>query len=409
MTPRQKRVLYIQYANPAALPPLEHSSKLLLKTGWEVLFLGVRAANTDNIAFQDPQIRVELLRDCAGGWRNRLRYLSFLGWVVVKALSWSPNWIYASDMSVCPVAYLLSFFPSTQMIYHEHDSPAEKATGLFQRFLLFFRRLLARRALCILPNEQRESIFRKETRAASSCVVWNCPTVDEISSQRAAPDHDSVWVMYHGSIVPQRLPLAVAYSFKLLPPEVKLRVAGYETVLNQGYVNRLRAEFRELQIEDRFEFIGSVATRKELLAWCAKSHVGLALMPEQTSDINMLHMTGASNKPFDYLSSGMCLLVSDLPDWKGLFVDSGYGLACSASDPHSIAGALNWFVNHRDEMLRMGEAGRKKIATDWNYEKQFEGVLALMNRDAVSKRGLPRVEHLMSPLTSLEAVRRDGE
>jgi spore maturation protein CgeB len=105
----------------------------------------------------------------------------------------------------------------------------------------------------------------------------------------------------------------------------------------------------------------------------------------------------------------MCLLVSDLPDWKSLFVDSDYGLACSASDPNSIAAALNWFVNHRDEMLRMGEAGRRKIATDWNYEKQFGGVLALMNRDAVSPSGLPRVEHLMSPLGSLEAVPRDGE
>jgi glycosyltransferase involved in cell wall biosynthesis len=190
-----------------------------------------------------------------------------------------------------------------------------------------------------------------------------------------------VWLLYHGTIVPERLPLAVVQSLTLLPPEVKLRVIGYETVLNQGYLDRLRSLSRELGIEDRFEYIGSLP-HHELLGWCEKSHVGLALMPNETSDINMLHMIGASNKAFEYLACGMCLLVSDRPDWKSVFVDSGYGLACSPTDPNSIAAALSWFINHRNEMRLMGEAGRAKIAADWNYEKAFAPVLLLLNQDA---------------------------
>ena len=33
-----KRVVYVQYTNPAAYPPLEHSSRILADAGWQVLF-----------------------------------------------------------------------------------------------------------------------------------------------------------------------------------------------------------------------------------------------------------------------------------------------------------------------------------------------------------------------------------
>ena len=35
-----RRILYIQFTDPAVYPPLEHSSRLLADRGWEVLILG---------------------------------------------------------------------------------------------------------------------------------------------------------------------------------------------------------------------------------------------------------------------------------------------------------------------------------------------------------------------------------
>jgi hypothetical protein len=46
-------------------------------------------------------------------------------------------------------------------------------------------------------------------------------------------------------------------------------------------------------------------------------------MPKQSEDINMRHMVGASNKPFDYMASGLPLLVTDLPEWAATFVEPG--------------------------------------------------------------------------------------
>lgn len=90
-------------------------------------------------------------------------------------------------------------------------------------------------------------------------------------------------------------------------------------------------------------------------------------------------MTGASNKPFDCLACGLALLVSDLPDWREMYVTPGYGLTCDPDNPETIATALRWFLEHPDEMRAMGKRGRQRILEEWNYERQFLPVSEWLN------------------------------
>jgi glycosyltransferase involved in cell wall biosynthesis len=110
-------------------------------------------------------------------------------------------------------------------------------------------------------------------------------------------------------------------------------------------------------------------------------------MPLESDDPNSLDMVGASNKPFDYLAAGLTLLVSDLPDWRRAYVESGYGLACDPADPGSIAAALAWLIDHPREVRAMGEAGRQRIRTDWNYERTFGPVLEVLGSGCCRDRG----------------------
>jgi spore maturation protein CgeB len=66
--------------------------------------------------------------------------------------------------------------------------------------------------------------------------------------------------------------------------------------------------------------------------------------------------------------------VSDLPDWKQMYVEPGYALACNPEDPSSIADVLRWYLEHPLEMKAMRERGRQRILNEWNYETQFEVV-----------------------------------
>jgi glycosyltransferase involved in cell wall biosynthesis len=381
-----QRVLYIQYTNSAAFPPLEHSSRILADAGWQSLFLSIGAAGIETLRFTPRKgIEVRQMSHCPPGWKQKAHYVRFALWALWWTLRWRPRWVYASDLLSCPAALLLSFLPGVRVIYHEHDSPSATNGSLFVRLSMAARRRLGSRAkLCVLPNLRRAEQFDAEIHNSSfnghrpSMVVWNCPSLEELSAPRPAHDGGDLWVLYHGSIVPPRLPLSALEALARLPERIKLCVIGYETIGHRGYVSELRETAQRLGIGSRVRFPGALPSREELLAWCRKCDVGLAFMPTASDDINMQAMVGASNKPFDYLSCGLALLVSDLPDWRAAYVDTGHGLACDPNDPESIAAALRWFSDHPVEMRAMGESGRRKIAEEWNYERQFSPVFERM-------------------------------
>jgi glycosyltransferase involved in cell wall biosynthesis len=98
----------------------------------------------------------------------------------------------------------------------------------------------------------------------------------------------------------------------------------------------------------------------------------------ETPDENMRHMTGASNKVFEYLAVGIAPLVSDLPEWRRGFIEPGFALACDPSDAQSIAAALRWAADHRGNVRRIVDHGWERLCVDWNYESQFAPVLDAM-------------------------------
>jgi glycosyltransferase involved in cell wall biosynthesis len=375
-----KRIAYIQYTNPAGYPPLEHSSRILANQGWNVLVVGINVAWMVGFTLPaHPNIRVRQLPICAPGWRQKLHYVWFTLSAVMQALAWRSDWAYVSDPLACPTGWLLSFWPGICVIYHEHDCPAD-TSSIFIKMILWTRRRLARRAkLCILPNERRAEQFKHTLgRDARVVCVWNCPTREEVSPERLARNGGDLWMVYQGSIVPARLPATVIEALTRVPESVKLRVIGYETPGHRGYAGQLRALAKKAGVAHRVEFIGTVPTRAELFLRCRQSDVGMAFMPKASRDINEQAMTGASNKPFDYLACGLALLVSDLPDWQTMYVKAGVGLSCDPDDPDSIAAALRWLLDHPDTMREMGEHGRCRILEEWNYEHEFEPVVEVL-------------------------------
>jgi glycosyltransferase involved in cell wall biosynthesis len=168
--------------------------------------------------------------------------------------------------------------------------------------------------------------------------------------------------------------VTVVEALASLPPNVELHIAGYETVGASDYVARLRTHSSELGVSSRVKFLGAIPQRADLLRACRNAHVGLALMPTRSEDLNEQAMTGASNKPFDYLACGLALLVSELPDWKEMFVTPDLARECDPQNAQSIASSLRWFVEDPRETAAMGERGRERITAEWNYETQFAPV-----------------------------------
>lgn len=377
-------VVYLQYTNPAGYPPLEHSAAILAGKGWNVLFLGAGAFGAESLMLPEhASIEVRRLPSFGSGIAQRLNYLTYIVWALIVCMLKRPKWIYASDPLSCLPALVARAFSNSQVIYHEHDSPSSRyGSGVMQRVVSRARRSLARSAtLCIVPQSERLKAFVSETgRTGPTYCVWNCPSLQEVSKPRPVqPTRQPLQFYYHGSINAERLPLSILDALKDCSADATLAIVGYETIGSRGHLAHIRQHAEDLGLGTRVSYLGSLPKRGDMLAAAARSDVGIALMPTSTSDINMQHMTGASNKPFDYLSAGQMLLVSDLSDWRDMFVEPGYAVACDPADKVSLATAMRWCVDNPEKVRTKGEAGRQRILSEWNYDDRFEEVARLMS------------------------------
>ena len=375
---QRSRILYLQFEDAAAYPPLEHSSRILAERGWEVAFLGAEVVSDGALRLPDhPRITVTNIRAGALWGLQPLRYIYFVARSLYWIIAWRPAWVYASDPTVLPALWAVHKLTSANIIYHEHDSPNPgQNTSRFMRLVLQCRKTIGREAAaCILPQQQRlEEFIRVSKRTKTSFCVWNCPTRDEIRKNTATDDR-GLAVYYHGSINAERLPPELAIAVSRFKGTVRLFIAGYEVQGSSGHVDTLKRIVESNGAAGAIHYIGAIPLREDLLKFASKAHVGLSLMPTASNDINVHHMVGASNKPFDFMACGLPLLVSRLPDWVNSFVTPGFGRACDPSDADSIERELRWYIEHPSERAEMGRRNADEIRRVWNYESMFESAL----------------------------------
>ena len=216
-----RRILYVQFGDPAAYPPIEHSAHILAERNWDVILLGTDAYGVQNLKVTaHPQILVRNLALAKLAGRQSVQYVYFFIWCLYLIWTWRPAWIYASDPLALPAIWLIRKFTTARIIYHEHDSPnATPARSWFMKAVLMCRKKLARDVeLCVIPQQERLIKFLEETNRQSPTVcVWNCPRLCEVQynyDKEESEQDDKLILHYHGSINSERLPkeLVVAAS-----------------------------------------------------------------------------------------------------------------------------------------------------------------------------------------------------
>lgn len=375
-----RRVLFVQATEAAGYPPIINAATVMAEAGWQVLILNAPIAGHD-IAFpSDCGVELKHMPARPSHVMRKRDYIRYVLAAARLAASFRPNVVYASDLLGAAPGLLASKISGGSLVYHEHDSPNP---GSSASKLMRLRARAARKARAVIfPNAARAKIAQQElgVRDEQLRIVWNVPRRMELPVQRTTTDPELI-VYYHGSITPERLPESVLEAIGQCRHRVRLRIMGYEAPGATGYVAHLIETGNQLS-EKIVEYLGQVPTRDGVFAEAARASIGLALMPRTTDDVNLTHMTGASNKAFDYMAAGLALLVTDLPDWQTVFVEPGYARSCNPSDSASIAAQLAWFAENSEERRRMGANGRTKIECDWNYETLFRPVLTSLNEIA---------------------------
>ncbi|HEX3883727.1 MAG TPA: glycosyltransferase [Stellaceae bacterium] len=372
---RGRRVLFIQATEPAGYPPLIHASMLMAEAGWEVAFLSAPIRGRPLRLSPHPNITVHAVPERPSHVMGKAAYVGYSAAAARLALRMRPDVVYASDPLGAGPGLLAARLSGAMLVYHEHDSPPP---GGLNPWLARWRSAAARSArVVVFPNAARAEAAQSELGFSNDRlrIVWNMPRREELPA--LVPREDGpLLVYYHGGISPARLPETVADAVRRSGGRVKLRIAGREAPGAQGYLARLLDAGNSHNAATSVEYLGELPFRSELLARTATCDLGLALMPRDSMDINMRHMAGASNKPFDYMAAGLALLVSDLPDWHEMLVRPGYARGCDPADPGSVAAALGWFLDHPEKRRAMAARSRAKIEAEWNYDAAFAPVMA---------------------------------
>jgi len=362
----------VQATEPAAYPPLINASILMADTGWNITFLSAPTADESLVLAPHPCIDVERISKRPSYVLTKLAYLEYCRRAIGLALRLQPKVVYASDPIGALPGLLASRASSAHLIYHEHDTPTRSSD---LNPIIRLARITAIRTAkhVIFPHAERAAIVGQDLNKERFHVVWNTPRLAELPAIHNRPEHPLV-VYYHGSISPTRIPKTVAEAVARLGNCARIRIAGYETETGYGYIDELRSLFGDTTSGGIIDYVGQVP-RDRLLVEAAKAHIGLALTPMVTNDLNMRYMAGASNKAFDYMAAGLPFLVSDLPEWRTMFVEADYAVACDPRSADSIEAALRHLTGSPLLRKRMGFKARKKVEEAWNYGAQFANVL----------------------------------
>ena len=372
----------MQAAEAAAYPPIIHAASLMAEARARVCVLSAPVAGTGLEFPRRPGIDVRLTAPRPSHVMTKAAYAAYAAATARLAIRLRPDVVYASDPLGAGPGLLAARLTGARLVYHEHDTPNP---GTLHPWLGRLRGIAARRAAAVIfPNETRAGIARGELGFSDDRlhVVWNMPRRCELPMREKGPD-EPLLLYYHGNISPVLLPEAVVEAVRQLGGRVRLLIAGYEAPGAAGYLGRLLRDCGPGP-DAPVRYLGRIP-RTELLGVAAGAHVGLAVVPGDSDDLNIRHLIGASNKAFDYMAAGLALLVSDLPDWGAMFVAPGYALPCKAADFASVKAVLGWFIDHPEARRDMGARGRAKIAADWNYDTAFRRVVELVT-------GAPRMQ-----------------
>lgn len=369
--------MFIQATEAAAYPPIVNAAVLMAEDGWNVSILNAPVSGKKLAFPAHPLIDIRALSERPSHVMSKPNYLRYTAQAIRLARSIRPDVVYASDQLGAGPGLLAAKASGARLAYHEHDSPAP---GVGSTSVLRRARMAAVRKadVVIFPNEERARLAHAEIGFALDRlhIVWNMPRTSAMPSI-ADPRKEPMVVYYHGSITPGRLPQTLADAIRRFNGAIRLHVAGYEVDSSDGHIDRLRRHGTGDNGQRLVQYLGLLPLHSELLAAACQAHIGLALMPPRSNDVNMQHMTGASNKIFDYMAAGLAALVSDLPDWCRLFVATGFARACDPTSVDSVAAALSWFRDNPELRREMGARNRAKILADWNYDTAFAPVMRL--------------------------------
>ncbi len=286
--------------------------------------------------------------------------------------------LHAHDLNTLPVAAALKRRTGALLVYDAHELYPDVSTlSTTERrvWKVLERRLIGRADEVITVCDSIGAELQRRYPIAPPTILLNCPpSADrvELSSRllraHAGLDDAEPLVLYQGGFTPNRgLAQLVRAAGQL--ERGRLIMMGWGRLEDE-----LRAIVRDEGLGSRVVFTAPVA-QDVLLSYTAGADVGV--IPYEPVGLNNLYST--PNKLFEYLSVGLPIVGSNLPELAKIVLGCEVGLTFERAEPELIAAALNRVL--LDDDLRAGmRRNALSVRARYTWETQAGTLLRVYAR-----------------------------
>lgn len=268
-------------------------------------------------------------------------YLIYLG------VRLHPRIVQSHDTMVLPAATLISLITGAKLIYDAHELESEKGSQsriLSKATYLIERICWSRISLFISVSDEIKEWYFANFPNKSSVVIYNAPVTgvfdniedvqfskDYLREKFSIPPHHTIFI-YCGVIVPGRCIDHYIGSMESLRDSASLVLLGY------GY-DEFFGSIKDQSRKSANIYIHEPVAHEDVVLVARSADVGLCVIENHSlSDYLSL-----PNKLFEYVNSGLPVVVSRFPSLSRICSEHGVGVVCGPT-LNEVRAAMTHFV-----------------------------------------------------------------
>jgi glycosyltransferase involved in cell wall biosynthesis len=206
---------------------------------------------------------------------------------------------------------------------------------------------------------------------AKTVLVRNFPLLAEFDELQGEPyDRRPPLLAYVGNITRVRGVCEMLEALARVPESLGVRLA----LVGPFNEPKFEAASRAMPGWQRVDFLGW-QDRAGVVRLLARARVGLVTLHPIVN-----YQAAYPVKMFEYMAAGLPVVASNIPLWREIVEGCDCGLIVDPHDPEAIAAAVRWLLEHPEEAEAMGRRGRQAVHERYNWEEEWQILLALYKR-----------------------------
>jgi glycosyltransferase involved in cell wall biosynthesis len=286
-----------------------------------------------------------------------------------------PTLVHIHVLELLPLTYFFNLLGTKIIVdvyenmYHKLPLKQVNTPRLFICMFKFFDKIARRKFHFIFAEESYLESYQNLSK--SHVILLNYPVVSMFSYHNDT--HcvaNKAEIFYIGQISEARAMNTILKAMSILKnrhPFLKLHLFGYCTAITTADDYQQLINHNNLQ--DTVKLHGMTAFDDARLL-CPNAIMGLALLMDVGD-----YRTSYPTKMFEYMASGLPVIVSYFPHCADIIQQETCGLAINPEREQQLVEAIDWLICHPSNAKEMGKNGRKAVIERYNWNSEAHKLL----------------------------------